>query len=169
MEERRRSGLVVGLILILLGAYFFAVQLFPGLREWLGGFFDWPIFVIGAGVLLLLIGLASGESGMSVPAMIVGGIGGILLWQSATERWDTWAYLWTLIPGFVGLGVALDGILSRQMEKLREGLGTVLVSLVLFAVFGSWLGPFDQLGLFWPVILIVLGVYLLVRPMVRWD
>src|SRR5574340_535826 len=60
LQKRDRSQLALGLILVLLGAGFFAVRQVPALRVWTEGQFDWPFYVIGAGVVILLIGLATG-------------------------------------------------------------------------------------------------------------
>ena len=103
MDSQRRSSLVGGLVLVLLGALFLAVQWLPGLQLW----FSWPLIIIGIGVLLLIVGLLTGVPAMAIPACIVGGIGGLLYWQNATGNWESWAYAWTLIPGFVGVGMVL--------------------------------------------------------------
>jgi hypothetical protein len=164
MDERRRSSLAIGLLLILVGGYFLVAQFVPGVEAWLDRTFDWPAYVIGLGVLLLLIGVLSGSAGMAVPAMIVAGIGGILYWQNLTEQWETWSYLWTLIPGFVGLGVVVTGLLSsRERDSIGNGLRLVLISLILFAIFASIMGELGGLGAYWPIVLILLGLLMLSR------
>jgi hypothetical protein len=162
MEDRRRSSAVIGLLLILLGIAFFAGQFFPGLWTWFGGF-SWPLIVIAVGILLLIIGLATAAPGLLVPACIVGGIGGLLYWQNATGNWESWAYAWALIPGFVGVGTVLLGLVTRNGRTTTGGLWLILVSLVLFAVFASFLGGFNFLGAYWPVLLIALGILSLLR------
>jgi hypothetical protein len=167
MEQRSRTNLAAGLLLILVGGAFLAIQIAPDIFAWLRPAFNWPLFVVGAGFLLLVIGLLADEPGMAVPASIVGGVGGLLYWQNLTGRWETWSYAWTLIPGFVGLGVILAGILSGQTaQSLRDGGRTILVSLVLFVVFGSLMGG-NLTGIVWPSLLIVAGVILLVGNMLR--
>jgi len=162
MERRRRANLVGGLILILLGAGILAVQLFPGVQLR----FSWPWLLIGGGALLLVIGSATGVPALAVPACIVGGIGGILYYQATTGDWDSWAYVWALIPGFVGVGVLLSGLLGEEGSGAVRGGGTlILISLVLFAVFGSVFGALGILGQYWPVLLIILGLMLLVGPL----
>jgi len=164
MNRRHRSSLAGGLVLILLGVLFLAVQLMPGLQLW----FSWPLIIVGVGVLLLILGLVTGAPDMAVPACIVGGIGGLLYWQNSTGNWESWAYAWTLIPGFVGVGIVLSGLLGgKPRQPVREGGGLILISLVLFTVFGSFLGGLSLLGPYWPVLLIVLGLWVLVRPLFR--
>jgi hypothetical protein len=168
MDLRQRSGLAGGILLILVGLAFLAFQLVPGLRASLRVDVTWPLIVVAAGVGLLLIGLMTGTPSMAIPAMIVGGIGGILYWQNATGQWTSWSYAWALIPGFAGLGTILAAILGEGgWRAVSRGAETILVSLILFAVFGSLFGGWALFGPFWPVLLIVLGLVTLIRALAR--
>ena len=168
MEKRTRSTLGAGLLLILLGLLFLSFQLMPAAWSWLNIEVGWPMIVIGVGALLLLMALLLNAPGMAVPAAIVGGIGGLLYWQNATGNWESWSYAWTLIPGFVGIGIIVAGLLGegRLRDALNGGGTLLLISLVMFAIFGSFLGGPD-LGPFWPVLLIAAGLLLLVRSILR--
>lgn len=167
MASKGHSNVAAGVLLILLGAAFLAAQLAPQMFRWLRLEQNWPLLIIGAGLLLLFIGLLVGEPGMTVPAAIVGGIGGLLYWQSITERWETWAYAWTLIPGFVGVGLFFARLLEgRPREAFTEGGPALLASLLLFAVFGSLLGQHDFPGMLWPALLIGAGIIMLVNTLV---
>jgi hypothetical protein len=168
MERRYRSGLVGGIVLVLLGAWLLAVQLIPGLDNLINIDYSWPWIVIGIGVLLFILGLVIGEPGMAVPACIVGGIGCILYYQNTTGNWESWAYAWTLIPGFVGIGSIIAGLLGENRQKsISDGLNLLVISAVLFVIFGSFLGGLNLLGDYWPVLLILLGVWILLRPVFR--
>ena len=161
MDETRRLTLAAGLLLILFGASFLVVQLVPGLEMWLDPGYWWPLVVVAPGVLLAwLIRLPA----LAVPASVTGGVGILLFWQNATGNWDSWAYAWALIPGFVGLGIILTGLLGgRFSQSLSAGLWLMAISAVMFAVFGSLLGGPDLLGAYWPVLLIALGAMMLIR------
>jgi hypothetical protein len=164
MDSQRRSSLAGGLVLVLLGVLFLAVQWVPGLQLW----FSWPLIIIGIGVLLLIVGLLTGVPAMAMPACIVGGIGGLLYWQNATGNWESWAYAWTLIPGFVGVGMVLSGLLGGDTRQTVRGGGwLILISLVLFAVFASFFGALGLVGSYWPVLLIGLGLLLLAQSLFR--
>jgi hypothetical protein len=153
-----------GLFLILLGALFLFFQLMPGLRIQL----SWPWIIVGVGAFLLVLGLLVGAPGMAIPACIVGGIGGLLYYQFVTGDWESWAYAWSLIPGFVGVGMILAGLLGEDTrEMFSGGSWLILISLVLFVVFGSFLGGPKLLGDYWPVLLIALGLLQLVRALFR--
>jgi hypothetical protein len=164
MRERRGGSIVVGLILILLGGWFLVSQFYPDLAVWFEIDFSWPLILVGVGLMLLLMGVGLGAPGMAVPAAIVGGIGLMMYWQNATGNWESWAYTWTLIPGFVGVGILLQGLLEGNFRQAFGAGGTMLlISLVLFVVFASFLGGVEILGPYWPVLLILLGLFMLAR------
>ncbi len=166
---QRRFSLAFGLGLVLLGVWFLLIQFVPGLRDWFRLEMTWPLIIVGAAVLLLVFGILAGIPAMVVPASIVGGIGGLLYWQNATRNWESWAYAWTLIPGFVGVGTILLGLLGQETRRsITGGVWLIVISLVLFAVFGSFLGGPNLFGPYWPVLLIALGLLLLVQSFFRW-
>jgi hypothetical protein len=159
-----------GIVLVLLGAALLAFQFVPSLRAWYDSIeaSGWPLIVIGVGALLFLLGLILGAPAMSVPACIVGGIGGLLLWQNATGNWASWAYAWTLIPGFVGVGALLTGLLEGKLRQaFWAGVWMIFISAVMFLVFSSFLGGPALLGDYWPVLVIIAGVAMLVRTFFR--
>ena len=163
MKKQGRTQLALGVILILLGAWFIAQRTFPEVAALAERFSEWPFTVMGVGILLLLLGLILGAPGLAVPAAIVSGIGGILYYQNLTGNWESWSYMWTLIPGFVGVGVLLQGLLGEDTRhNLRNGLNLMVISAVLFLVFSAFLGGWDLLGNFGPaVLLILLGLWVL--------
>ena len=168
MDSQRRTNLVGGVVLILIGGFFLAMQLFPGLGVTFNIQFSWPLIIVGVGVFLLLFGLVVNAPGMAVPACIVAGIGGILYWQNSTGNYESWAYAWALIPGFVGVGTILAGLLGGTFrQSLRDGGTLILISLILFAIFSSFLGGKSYLGVYWPVLIILLGLWLLIRPLFK--
>ncbi len=168
-RQRTRSNLTGGVLLILLGLFFLAYQIMPGWMAWLRMEVGWPLIVVGVGAFLLIFGLLVGAPGMAVPACVVAGIGGILYWQNATNDYSSWAYAWALIPGFVGVGTILSGLLGagRLRDSLEGGSWLILISLVMFAIFGSFLGGLNLFGAYWPVLLIALGLIVLVRGFFR--
>ena len=133
MQNQKRKSITSGLLLILIGLVFLSFQVFPILRMWADQEFTWPLSILMVAVGLLVIGALTGTADMLVPASIVGGIGGILYFQNAgILTWESWAFLWTLIPGFVGIGVFLAGLLKWNRKEMGDGLQSLLVSAVLF-------------------------------------
>ena len=96
----------------------------------------WPIWVIGVGVVILVSGLTiAGESGMVVGGTVVTTVGLVLLYQDATNHWESWAYAWALVgPAASGLGLALWGVRSGRGEDVRRGTWGLLGGLGLFAI-----------------------------------
>jgi hypothetical protein len=156
----RRNGIVGGIILILLGLLFLANELFPQTFA----FWDWPFIIIGLGVVFLIWAILAGTGGLAVPGTILAGIGGILYYQNITGDWESWSYIWALIPGFVGLGVIISGIIDGNFkEAFTRGLTLLVISGVFFFAFGSAFGLEHELIQYWPVLLIILGLIALVR------
>ena len=163
MKSQRRGSAIIGVLLILVGGWFLATQLFPGLSDLIPIEFTWPWILIGIGLLMLVFGVFVGAPGMAVPAAIVGGLGVLFYWQDATGNWESWAYAWTLIPGFVGVGVLLEGLLSGGFRRAwGGGMTLIVISAVMFVIFGSFLGGPVSLGVYWPVLLVLLGLWMLV-------
>jgi hypothetical protein len=138
--RRRRLGweTAIGGLLLLLGV---AVLLSQAFHLELGRV-GWPFFVIVPGLGLLGLGLAAaGRSGEVLAS--VGGVvtmaGLVLLVQNATDRFDTWAYAWTLVV-LVGAGIGrwLVGMVRGRGDLAASGgwlIAAGLVAFLAFAVF----------------------------------
>ncbi len=165
---RNRTQLALGLVLILLGAFFIAERQVPALGHLFQLYMSWPLNIVAAGALIFLIGLMVGAPGMAVPAAIVAGIGGILYYQKITENFTSWSYMWSLIPGFVGVGEIVSGLLSRNNQKARSGVNLIVTSAVLFIIFAALLGKLNILGPYGPALLLILvGAWVLGRGLWR--
>jgi hypothetical protein len=163
--KQNRTNLALGLILLILGGWLLVTRQVPELQAWLENNFTWPMWTIGAGALVLLIGLITGAPGMAVPASIIAGIGGILYYQNMTGDFASWSYMWTLIPGFVGVGSILAGLLGENTRRsIAHGLRLIVTSAVLFLIFATFFGGLSLLGDYGlPILLILLGMYILAR------
>lgn len=168
MNKTERSRLAAGVIFILVGAVFLAAQLFPGLFASIGIIISWPWIIIAVGAGLLILGLAMGTPEMAIPACIVAGIGGLLYYQNLSGNWLSWAYAWTLIPGFAGCGMIISALIGgKGRQEISNGLRAILSSLVMFVIFGSFFGAFAFLGAYWPLLIIAAGVLLLAQALIR--
>lgn len=158
-----RGSIIGGLILIIVGALFLLLQAFPELAAQFNPSVQWPLVLIAVG-LLFFVGAVLGEASLAVPGAIIGGLGVLLYYQNLSGNWASWSYAWALIPGFVGLGLVLMGLLDRQKRSsIRSGLFLIFLSLILFAIFGGLLGGFSGLRQFWPLLLILAGIWVLWR------
>jgi len=180
MTERggSRGAAVLGVALIILGLVFFAGQ---ALNMDIGEV-AWPFYVIAPGLALAAVGLTQrGGSGLTIAGSVVTMVGLVLLYQNATDRFESWAYAWALVgPGGSGIGMLLYGTRSGDRKMARDGFWTILGALGLFAVglvfFEGIIGiSGDRLPLpNWvlPVAVIVIGVVVLLRGLTfrdRWE
>jgi hypothetical protein len=170
MTREKRSDLAFGIILILIGGWFLAAKfnLVPSLDKLIDIQGQWPLIVIGVGVFILFLGLIFRTPGMMVPACIVGGIGGLLYWTNATVGWSNWSYLWTMIPGFVGIGILLSTLLGGEgKEGYREGFRLIIISAILFVIFWMIINGFGYFIKYWPILIIILGVWFIIQTIFR--
>ena len=128
----RRPSMVLGGLLVLIGAVLLVGQL---VRIDIGHY-GWPFFVIVPGVAILFVALtargALGE-GLAILGSIITVTGLILLYQNATDHFESWAYAWTLIfPGAVGAGMILYGLAAGRPANARAGARLVGIGVVLF-------------------------------------
>lgn len=164
MDTDRRGSLGFGIVLILVGGLFLAAQFIPELGQLIQLEYDWPWWVIGVGLVFLLMSVLVRVPGLAVPGAIITGVGGILYYQNSTGDWASWAYIWALIPAFVGVGIMLMNFLDGKfMQGLREGLSAIVGGLFMFAIFGSFLGGPRIFGDLWPLLLIGAGVWILLQ------
>jgi hypothetical protein len=164
MDLYRRGNLVIGIFLLLVGAWFLAGQYFPQLNQFIKLDIEWPLLIVGIGLFFLIMSMLLRAPGLAVPASIIGGIGAIFNYQNQSGDWQSWAYMWTLIPGFVGVGVMLTQILEgRIWAGLREGINLILFSLLMFGLFSGFLGGPANFARLWPLFLIGSGVWMLLK------
>jgi hypothetical protein len=124
--------MVLGGLLVLIGA----VSLVGQVVRIDVGHYGWPFFLIAPGVVILFVALmargALGE-GLAILGSIITVTGLILLYQNATEHFESWAYAWALIfPGAVGAGMILYGLVARRPGNVRAGTRLVGIGVVLF-------------------------------------
>src|SRR3972149_2794469 len=126
MTRQSRSQLALGAILVLIGVWFLIQRTVPSLAEFTDKFFEWPYTLMWIGAFILVIGMLTGNPGMAVPAVIVAGIGGIFYYNDTYATQAAWSYMWTLIPGFVGIGSVLAGLLGdNPRQNIPHGLNTM--------------------------------------------
>jgi hypothetical protein len=176
----RRSGAapaVIGLILVGVGVAALVVrQLGIDFFEAIGPL-GWPFFVIVPGLILLVASIvpaAPKGAGFAVSGSVITVIGALLLYQTRTEHWESWAYAWALIPLAGGVGTFLYGALTRSAGLITSGLWMAGISGVMLVV-GAWFFEgifagemrFAEIGNWWPVVLIVVGVAITVGAFMR--
>ncbi len=129
--------------------------------------FAWPFFIIGPGLLLFTLFLMGGRpaSSLAIPATIVTTVGCILLFQSTFDYFQSWAYMWALLPAAGGVGTLLAGLQSNQPKLVRVGQKTALMGIATFGAFAAFFELFIYrnwllAGYGWTIALILVGAYL---------
>lgn len=124
---------------------------------------SWPSILWGMGLLFLLAAPVSGVMPLVIPGTIIGGLGLLLQAQLNYRAWDSWAYAWALIPAFVALGLFLAFLRSRTMRVVSLSmLGWSLAVFFIFAIFFAGGGALIR---YWPVILILAGLVVLLQSL----
>jgi hypothetical protein len=158
-----------GIMLILLGCLTLVGQILD-IRV---SRFIWPFFIIIPGILLFF-SASREEFGPGEPFAMLGAmvtmIGLILLFQSVTGLWASWAYAWALVaPTSVGLGQLIYGAQNRQDTMTKSGITLVNIGLIMFFVgiiFFELILNFSGFGrnpVVWAGIFIAAGIIVLIR------
>ncbi len=158
----KRGSLVGGIILILVGAVILINQLTGGF----GFQLSWPWILIGMGFLFILFGAIFGVGGLAIPGSILAGLGLIFYYQDFTGDYTSWSYMWALIPGFVGVGVLISGLINPGTGK--GGWSLIAISAILFTVFAAFFGALnDQWILYLSIVIIIIGLIALIRALIK--
>jgi hypothetical protein len=122
----------LGVLLVVVGGLFLVAQQ-TGFDL---GDIRWPFWIIVPGLVLLAAGLlVPGGSGMLIGGSVVTTVGLVLLYQDATDHWESWAYAWALVgPAASGIGTLLAGLRTGNGSMVRAGATGAMVGLGLFAV-----------------------------------
>lgn len=167
-EMKRRGMLYVGVLLVTLGVIFMLIQFtqatMPNLLGWRR---LWPLLVLFVGLafwlpLLLWWPQRASICGLAMPATIITANGLLLLYQSLTGDWGSWAYMWAIEPLAVGVGLLAIYALGPRDRGLLTAAGVVGgIGLVMLMVFGAVFSPVLRYLL--PALLIVAGLVMFLR------
>jgi len=162
-----RASVVVGGILILIGAIFLFVNVFH-----INFGQVWPIifFIIGAGFYLPVLFMPRERqnlAGLLIPGTILFGLGVIFFYNILATNWGSWAYIWTLVPASVGLGLLLAARVGHWGgDTMKVGFWMFVIStgacFILAAFFSG-----GNVGAIGAILLIGLGVVLLIQSIRR--
>ena len=168
-QSSRGGSYAFGVALIILGGLFLIGQLF----DMDVGSFAWPLFIILPGLLLFAFALVTGgDAGevVSVLGSMVTMTGLLLLYQNTFNHFESWAYAWALVaPTSIGLGRMVYGSLKGNPHSVQAGQrlatiggGIFLVGAIFFELVIGISG-FGLGGMGWPILLIGLGVFFILR------
>lgn len=155
-----KNNSIAAYLLIGIGIYFFLKQFdIPFIK----GFDSWPTLLITIGIVFLLHSFKTRDYENLFIGIIILGLG---IHFYGLKNYPFWPEHWTIYPFIIGIAYLL------RFFKTKNGLfpGILLTgisSIMLFSVTVpsslSWIYHItDLLESFWPIAMIVLGIYLLI-------
>jgi hypothetical protein len=162
-----RTATVAAAVLIGLGILFLAMNL---LDISFGKI--WPIIfvIIGLGFyapILIVPQARPALAALFIPGTVMLGLGAIFFYNIIFDDWGAWAYVWALIPASVGIGLILAARIGSWGGQVQTvGLWMVLISGAVFSLMAMFLGS-RNFGAIGPIVLILVGAWLLFRAMPR--
>jgi len=150
-----RGAVMLGVLLIAVGAIFLAVNLFG-----IGWRTLWPMLLFAGSAVCFVIFLTDRRNiGLLMPATILLVCGALFQYCTLTGWWRM-SELW---PTFI-LGPGLGFLMMYLFGNRESGLLIPACILIcLSAVFFVAFGPFRYYSRYWPVLLIIAGLFLLLR------
>lgn len=152
---------LIGLVLVGLGAL-----LLLGRINWNPMAYIWPFFVIVPGAMFLYAALNSKDkdtAGLIFPGVLVTGTGVLLLYQSITGHWESWAYVWALYPAMVGYALYHYGNQVGKPSDAETGMNMMRYGLMGAAALAFFFEMivFNGIGLLLLLVFGGVGLYLL--------
>ena len=161
-----RRGVLIAIVLIAVGAVFLIGEVFN--VRFGSGF--WPFIIIVPGVLLLLSAFNSRPvpAGTAIGGAVVTTLGLVFWYQNVSGNWESWAYIWSLLPLSAGVAQIIAGTRNEDESLIASGRQTARVSGIMFIIGIVFfeLIIFDRGGFggyFLPIALIAVGGFLLWR------
>ena len=132
--------------------------------------FSWPFFIIGPGLafFVAMVFGGRGAGGLAIPGSVITTVGLILLGQSVFDYFESWAYIWALIPAAASVGMIIAGLWDGAPKMVRAGTQLASSGLLMLLVFGTFFELFIFHGstivaYAWPIGLIAIGAFQLLR------
>ncbi|KGP73867.1 LiaI-LiaF-like domain-containing protein [Pontibacillus yanchengensis] len=155
----KKQNTFPGIFLIGIGIYFLLQQFnIPIITH----FYSWPTILIIIGVAMLLNSYISNDYEPILPGTILLGLG---IHFHGLYTYSFWIDHWGMFPLIVGIAFLL------RYQKSKQGLlpGLLLVAIALFSIFVSnkpgwfqWITiAANFVETFWPLLLILIGIYIL--------
>lgn len=128
----------------------------------------WPMEVISVSLAFVLMAIFMKIPWLMIPASIIGFTGLVLQFCAATGLWSSWAVLWTAVPFSVGLPLLVIGTIKKIEGVRLAGIVLTGFAVVAFAAMSTLMTELGLVtGLAGPVIILVLGAYLLVSALIK--
>ena len=159
LSHSRRNRIISGLVLILLGGLFLVNQIveIPAVGK---------LFLPGLGLIFLIWGMITRTGGLLIPGGILTGIGaGVYLMEtlSLEGEQEPGVFLMTFGGGFA-LITLLSLVFSDEKHWWALIPGGILAAIgAALYMGGAAMDVLEMIGKFWPVALILVGVWVIFR------
>lgn len=164
---QKLATLITGLSLFLFGLLSLTANLFLpafGIRlTWLEPWRYWPLFVLGLGTLLFMLGLLSfrspGWGALFIPAIPINVTGALLFAGSVFDQWHVWNFGWA----FIILGLAVGFLFAAvAMRNTWLGIPAIIIGINgLVMAFCSITGLWSWWSVLWTIEPLSVGLILL--------
>ena len=163
IKPDRRSA-VIAIIVIAVGAVFLLGELF----NFRAGSGFWPLFILVPGLVLLYSAFSgsTANAGTAGSGAVLTTLGLVFFFQNSTGNWESWAYVWALLPLSAGVAQTAAGTRNDDESLIATGrnitrtFGIVfLAGLVFFELLIFDRGGFG--GYLLPIALIAVGTFML--------
>lgn len=153
-----RPSFFIGLALIVLGIIFLVTYFLPG---------AWPVLLVSIGIFFLIVAARFRVSWPVITGLVNVTLGIILLYQTLTENWISWFYLWPLIFSAVGAGL----LINDAIDRLPQGTGRsrylrMSWAWLMFGLLASTVLWVFRAQISWPSILWGMGALFLLVALV---
>ncbi|MCF6092653.1 hypothetical protein L1765_01430 [Microaerobacter geothermalis] len=158
MAKKQNNNAVLGTVLIAVGLIFLAREFdIPYIDQ----LFTWQWMMVGIGLVLILFSGRGKDGGLILPGVILIGLG-IHFWGTSFFSW--WPTHWAIFTFIVSIGFFMYSARTKSAGASIPGIILLLISIIAFFFSGLWFfiaKTFNLLENWWPVLLILVGVYLL--------
>lgn len=158
---RRGENSLLAYILIGVGLYFLLKELNIAIFS---DYYSWPFLVIIIGVIFLIHSYSTRNNQNLFSSVILLGIG---IHFYGLNNYPSWIDHWAVYMFIVGLAFIIRYILSKSglfIGLVLIGLSIVMIFSINVPAWLNWVYTIPSfIKQFWPIILIILGVYLLIN------
>jgi uncharacterized membrane protein HdeD (DUF308 family) len=160
MFHRSRTP-VIGLILIAIGVLLF-------LHQWHRIHFDWTTILMLIGALLFVAGVFQRDRGAVLPGTFLFLLGLVFYLDKYEFMLFAWWERWPVVLLCLGIAFLVHFIFNPSRKgALIPGIILIIIGLLfLYAPF-CWYDLFNWTAKLWPILLILLGIYLIVKSLKR--
>ena len=160
MAHRNRTP-VIGLLFIAIGILLF-------LHQWHHVHFDWTTILMLIGVALFVAGLFQHDRGAVFPGTFLFLLGLVFYVDKYEYMLFSWWEIWPVVLVCLGIAFLVHYVFNPSRKgALIPGLILIVIGIVFLYVPFCWYDLWYWIFRLWPILLILLGIYLIVRTLKR--